>query len=343
MTSTAVIQVETASRGGNKGNTAPQADIVDTHTPARPLDQQPAAVYVASLADGSRRTMSAALNAIAGMLTNGTADALAIPWGALQFQHTAAIRAQLAEKYSAATANKMLSALRGALKAARDLGQMDSDQYTRAANLKAIQGETLPKGRALAGGEIAALMEACSQDPTADGARDAAIIAIMRAGGLRRAEVCALHLSDLNPTEAGTALHVQGKRNKQREIPLAQGALDAVNDWLAIRGTAPGALFHPITKGGTIERRPMTPQALYDVLTKRAREAKIKNLSPHDFRRTFVSDLLDKGADIATVQKLAGHATVNTTARYDRRGEAAKRKAVDLLHVPYRRREARAT
>ncbi len=305
---------------------------------ARPLDQQPAAVYVASLADGSRRTMSAALNTIARTLTNGTADALQIPWGKLEYKHTAALRAQLADHYSAATANKMLSALRGALKAARDLGQMDSDQYTRAANLKAIQGETLPKGRAIAGGEIAALMEACSQDPTADGARDAAIIAIMRAGGLRRAEVCALHLSDLNPTDTGTALHVQGKRNKQREVPLAQGALDAVNDWLAVRGTAPGALFHPITKGGTIERRPMTPQALYDVLTKRAREAGLANLSPHDFRRTFVSDLLDKGADIATVQKLAGHATVNTTARYDRRGEAAKRKAVDLLHVPYRRR-----
>lgn len=319
---TAVIQVET----------------VDTRKPARPLDQQPAAVYLASMAEGSRRTMREALNTIAAMLTNGQADALAFPWGALQFQHTAAIRAQLAEKYSAATANKMLSALRGTLKAARDLGQMDSDQYTRAANLKAVQGQTLPHGRAIAGGEIAALMEACSRDSSADGARDAAIIAIMRAGGLRRAEVCTLLLSDITDTETGAALHVMGKRNKEREVPLAQGALDAVNDWLAVRGTAPGALFHPITKGGTIEHRHMTPQALYDVLTKRAREAGIANLSPHDFRRTFVSDLLDKGADIATVQKLAGHSKVDTTARYDRRGEAAKRKAVDLLHVPYRRR-----
>jgi integrase len=122
------------------------------------------------------------------------------------------------------------------------------------------------------------------------------------------------------------------------------GAADALADWLAIRpedheheSEGGGPLFFPINKGGHIlvgDR--LTEQAIYKMLKKRAQEAGVKDFSPHDLRRTFVSDLLDAGADIATVQKMAGHANVTTTARYDRRPEEAKRKAAGLLHVPYR-------
>ena len=107
-----------------------------------PLDQQLAAVYIAGLAKGSQRTMQAALDKIAYLLI-GVPDSLQVQWRRLRFQHTAAIRSKLAESYSAATANKMLSTLRGVLKSAWRLGQMSRDDYQRAVDIDRIFGRFL--------------------------------------------------------------------------------------------------------------------------------------------------------------------------------------------------------
>lgn len=303
-----------------------------------PLDQNPAAVYLAGLANANaRRVQAHALSVVVEIM--GGDDILTFPWAKLEYQHTQAIRSKLAEMYSAATANRTLSAIRGVLKAAFLLGQMDAETYQRSIMVKTVTGETLPAGRELAGGELAALMVACENDQSAAGARDAAIIALAYSAGLRRAEITTLDLGDYDQ-ETGK-LVVRGKRNKQRTAYLVNGAKRAMADWLAIRGAEAGALFQPVNKSGKVQPRRMTNQAIYNLLEKRGAEAGVKDFSPHDLRRTFVSDLLEAGADIATVAKMAGHASVTTTARYDRRPEQAKQKAAGLLHVPYRGRLVR--
>ena len=94
-----------------------------------PLTLHPAAVYLDSLAPGSRPTMEQALNAIASLLTNGECDAMTLNWGALKYQHTAAVRSALMKKHAPATANKMLCALRRVLQEAFKLDLMDAIDY----------------------------------------------------------------------------------------------------------------------------------------------------------------------------------------------------------------------
>ena len=334
------------------------AQLTTTHrldqltTTGQPIDQNPAFVYLAGLAAGSRRTMRQALYSVACIIGRSEptpasepeqlATIAALPWGSLRFQHTAAVRSELLTRYAPPTANKTLSALRGVMRAAWRLGQLTGEEYQKAVDLQAIKGgASEPAGRALSRGEVYAIFNTCANDPTPAGYRDAAMFGLLYGCGVRRAELAAVDLADFaRDGEDNATLTVQhGKGNKRRGIPVNDGTLEALEDWLSVRGDEPGPLFCAINRGGRMDLGGrLTPQAIYNMLSKRGEAAGVKDFSPHDLRRTFISDLLDAGADIATVQKLAGHANVTTTARYDRRGERAKRAAVKMLHVPYTRR-----
>lgn len=305
-----------------------------------PADRHPVLVYIASLtSQHSRRNMTRYLHQIASLLTNDRQNALAMDWAAVRYQHVAFVRTQLMDTYAPSTINGMLSALRGVLKETWRLGYMDAETYHRAVDVENVTGETIPTGRDIKAGEFLALAQACYDDESAAGIRDSAIIGILYTGGLRRSEVVNLALDDFE-ADTGQIKIIGGKRRKDRTVYITNGAFDALVDWLAIRGDHPGPIFHPINKGGKVNRaKGMTGQAVYDLLKKRAVQGGVSDFKPHDFRRTFVGDMLDRGVDIATVANIAGHASVNTTRRYDRRPEEIKRQAAGKLHYPYKRRE----
>lgn len=301
-------------------------------------DKHPVLVYLASLSESSRRPQRAALDATA-RLVQPDADALTFPWHALRYQHTQAIRSQLAENYSASTANRHLSALRGVLKEAWRLGYVDAETYHRAIDLKAIKGQKAAqaeKGRHLQQGEFLALLSACMDDSKA-GYRNAALLSVGYACGLRRAELAGLDMEDFSDDNKTLTIRA-GKGNKERIVPLEGGALAALQDWLHVRGDDDGPIFVRIRKGDNVTDIRLTPEGIYDVFMGLAESAGVNQFTPHDLRRTFAGDLLDAGADIATVQRLMGHSDANTTAGYDRRDSRAKRAAVQKLHVPYQRR-----
>ncbi len=312
----------------------PQAALAVVPEPGLPLDRHPVAIFLAALGPGSRRTQRAALRIVA-MLVSSDATEMTFPWWLLDYAHTSAIRAKLAERFAPATANRMLAALRGVLKVSFKLGLTDSDRMTRACSVEPVRGSRVPKGRALSKGELTALFEACNPS-TPGGARNAALLGLLYGGGLRRAEVVALDLADFDA--ATGKLVVRGKGNKERVAWVSNGSRDALDAWLAARGDDAGPLFMPVTKGGVIVRHRMTDGAVARLVRRLARRAKIATFSPHDMRRTFIGDMLDAGADIATVQQLAGHASPATTSKYDRRGDRAKKRAAELLHVPFVRR-----
>jgi len=297
-----------------------------------PLTLHPAEVYLRSLGEGSRRTMREALNAIAKLLTSDKCDAATLDWSKLKYRHTAIIRSILMERYSPAMANKMISALRRTLEEAWRLELMTREEYARAADIASVRGKASLKGRALDAEEISILWDDCLLDNSNLGARDAALLGVLTVG-LRRSEVTHLDLDDFKSRTRSLTIR-EAKGDAYRIVYLPSSAIKVVKDWLLIRGKQPGPLFYPLNKGHKIVPRRMSEQGIFRALQRRGERAGVKGFTPHDFRRTFIGNLLDAGADIVTVSKLAGHASPATTSKYDRRGEDAKKRAIDLLDVP---------
>lgn len=303
-----------------------------------PVDRHPVTVYLATLTSkDSRRSMQRALEVVEVMA--GISDPR--QWLGLRYPHVAALRARLVERYAPASVNQILSALRGVARQSWLLGYITAEEYQRIREIPRVKGERLPAGRLVSQAEIKALFRACTKDKSPAGIRDAAILGLLYGAGLRRAEIVGLQLGDYQPdNDTAASLKVRGKGRRERLIWLANGALYALEDWITLRGDHPGPMFCAIRKDGKIlpERAPLSREAIYGILRKRAREAEISPLSPHDLRRTYASTLLDEGVDLSTVQRLMGHSSVQTTARYDRRGEEAKRRAAGTILIPYRRR-----
>jgi integrase/recombinase XerD len=166
------------------------------------------------------------------------------------------------------------------------------------------------------------------------GLRDAAMLETLYATGLRVSELVKLRLGDVN-LEAGY-LVAFGKGKKQRLVPLGEAAVAAIKTYLEsarahfIRertGPSNDELF--LTRLGSS----MTRQSFWKIITAIARTAGIrKPISPHKLRHSFATHLVERGADLRSVQSMLGHVDIGTTEIYTHLSRAHLRSVYDKFH-----------
>lgn len=294
---------------------------------ANPVD-----MYLAGKSIHTQRMTRSHMNRVAKLF--GYSDYLKAPWGSLRYVHVQQVVGHLqAQNYAPRTVNATIAAMRGTAQAAFNMYQLDGDDLARIKGVKMVKGSRLPTGRMIPLGEITNLVNVCTKDEGASGPRDVSIIGLLYIAGLRRAEVVNLRREDLDLENR--ELKVIGKGNKQRKAFLDTGTVNALSDWLKYRTDENGPLFVRVLKGGRLVFTRLTEQAVYEIVRKRWKQANIPPVSPHDFRKTFISSLLGKGVDVFTVQRMAGHSDPQTTSGYDLRPEEDARAATEFLHLPY--------
>ena len=244
----------------------------------------PVEAYLGQLGEGSRRTMREALGKLADWASDGRETAHTLAWHRLRSPQTVALRRRLAQDLAPATANKHLAALRGVLRQCALKGWMSEADFRSASALPPARGPAPRERRQLGAPELARLAEVCRADPGPAGARDAALVAVLSDARLRRSEAVSLDVVDLDLGTGVVSVRVSSQSAPRRLLTHPE-TLRALERWLSIRGPEPGPLFNPINKGGRIEIRGLSEQAIYIACQKRAAAAGLSPISPEDLRR----------------------------------------------------------
>ena len=178
--------------------------------------------------------------------------------------------------------------------------------------------------------EVTAIIEGVDTR-TWQGVRDRAILEILYGCGLRVSEVCTLRISNVYETEE--FIRIIGKGNKERLVPIGGAAVEAYREWIAMRPEA----FSPAYDDFVFLNRfgkPLSRVSVFNMVKKSAQLAGVtKEISPHTFRHSFATHLIENGADLRVVQEMLGHESILTTEIYTHIDTATWQKAV-LSHHP---------
>lgn len=289
--------------------------------------------------DCSLSTIISALRTLARLLPEfGTDDPFQFPWHMLRYETTCVLVSRMAGKYGVRHQKKLRYVLKGVLDSCVMSNIMSADDFHRATHFKSPRTKNPPAGRMLTPEEKTALFAAAANRPTPEREYRLAILALFLGVGSRRMGLVHADVSDWHPTTRSVRLRMKGGEHK--EIPVPPNAAAFVEAWLNVRGRDPGALFptiYPSSNGKSIslDKRHMNARTMNRVIDRIREEAGVEHFVPHDFRRTFISELKDAGADPQGIADMVGHDDLRSQDVYDKRGLEVARRVADQNDIPF--------
>lgn len=149
------------------------------------------------------------------------------------------------------------------------------------------------------------------------GKRDYATLAILLGCALRRAELTALRVEDIQRREEHWVIaDLVGKGGHIRTIPVPDWVKEGIDEWMSASGITGGILLRSINKAGQVRGGGFSPKVIWGVVKEKARICEFPDLAPHNLRRTCARLCHQAGGELEQIQFLLGHVSVQTTERY---------------------------
>jgi integrase len=237
----------------------------------------------------------------------------------LTFNRTVVLRYRIhleQRKYAPATINLRLAAVRRIAYEAADAGLLSPELAAGIRRVKGVRRLGVRLGNWLTPEQGRRLLESATPS-TAREFRDHAMVAMLIGCGLRRAELLALRVESIQQREEHWVIaDLVGKAGHVRTVPIPIWVKSTVDAWTASAAITHGPVFRAINKAGRVWGDGMSPKVLWDVVRSAAARAGIDKLAPHDLRRTCARLCHLAGGELAQIQFLLGHVSIQTTERY---------------------------
>lgn len=218
--------------------------------------------------------------------------------------------------YASTTINLRLAAVRRLAYEAADCGLLSADLAAGIRRVKGAKRLGIPVGNWLTAKQGKRLL-LTADGSSLRGKRDYATLAILLGCGLRRAELTALRVEDIQQREEHWVIaDLVGKGGHIRTIPVPDWVKAGIDSWTLAAGITTGTLLRSINKAARIWGTGFSPKVIWGVVKQKARNCETPALAPRDLRRTCARLCHQAGGELEQIQFLLGHVSVQTTERY---------------------------